>query len=585
MKQIDLSGLSFADLREKDKHYVDKTLLIGDLLDTDDSGVYLFVRPRRFGKTTNLTMLDAFFNIRYEGNTWFDGLEISKYPEYERYRNAFPVIHLDLGNAKADTYERFIDGMRRAVTLCFEPHRHLLDKKELRASVRNLFESLEDKTASEDDLMGSVQVLSLALMDEFGAKPIILIDEYDAAVSDAFGTESHEPMMSFLRGLMYASIKGNPYRGMVYVTGVMQIAKQSIFSDLNNIVVNNVFSKKSDERFGFVESEVKGILADFGYEDRFDAARRWYDGYRFGDAEVYNPYSIMYFVSEGCEEKAYWVGSGRDVLIRDLLESITSEKYTEIMKLVTGDSILSDLTEAFPYGVIKRSGKPLYSLMVMSGYLKAVPTDRVDPYGNRLFELSIPNEEVRRLIGELMKSVYPVDTDDFVLFNRAILEEDASSIESTLTRIMNGASYLNLRESTYQAVVMTLVHALSGRYRVKVEAPEGQGRADILLSPKVRGDPYIIVEIKVAERKKDLDARVTEAFEQIHDREYYKGMEGRIILMGLAFWKKIPKARIESVMNGDGSAHPDAGSRCLSVPVDEGRSVRPGSQIDDIGSA
>mgnify|MGYP002771712378 FL=1 len=275
---------------------------------------------------------------------------------------------------------------------------------------------------------------------------------------------------------------------------------------------------------------------------------------------MYNPYSIMYFVSEGCEEKAYWVGSGRDVLIRDLLESITSEKYTEIMKLVTGDSILSDLTEAFPYGVIKRSGKPLYSLMVMSGYLKAVPTDRVDPYGNRLFELSIPNEEVRRLIGELMKSVYPVDTDDFVLFNRAILEEDAPSIESTLTRIMNGASYLNLRESTYQAVVMTLVHALSGRYRVKVEAPEGQGRADILLSPKVQGDPCIILEIEVAERKKDLDARVRGAFEQIHDREYYKGMEGRTILIGLAFWKKIPKARIESVMNGDGSAHPDAGS-------------------------
>ena len=150
---------------------------------------------------------------------------------------------------------------------------------------------------------------------------------------------------------------------------------------------------------------------------------------------------------------------------------------------------------------------------------------------------------------------------------------------------MNGASYLNLRESTYQALVMTLVHALSGRYRVKVEAPEGQGRADILLSPKVQGDPCIILEIEVAERKKDLDARVRGAFEQIHDREYYKGMEGRTILIGLAFWKKIPKARIESVMNGDGSAHPDAGSRCLSVPVDEGRSVRPGSQIDDIGSA
>ena len=558
MKQIDLGGMSFAELREKDKYYVDKTLLIKDILGSNDVGVYLFVRPRRFGKTSNLSMLDAFFNIRYRGNSWFEGLAISDYPEYERYKNQFPVIHLDLGGAKANTYDRFIDGIRNAMSLCFEPHRHLIGTAGLREPVRRIFETLDDGSVKEKDLITAVQWLSLALMDEYGVKPIILIDEYDAAVSDAFGTESHEPMMSFLRELMYASIKGNPYRGMVYITGVMQIAKQSIFSDLNNIVVNNVFSEESDERFGFTESEVRKILADFGYGDRFDTAKRWYDGYRFGNADVYNPYSIMYFVSKRCKEGPYWVGSGKDVLIRDLLKSITSEKYTEIMKLVTGGTILSDLMEGFPYEIIRKTGKPLYSLMVMSGYLKAVSTDEMDLRGIRQYELSIPNEEVRELVNGLMDEVYPVDMDDFIQFNRAIIECDAQAMERVLIRIMTGASYLNLHESTYQAVVMTLIHALSGRYRVKVEAHEGQGRVDILLSPKIPGNPYIIFELKVAAGKKNLDACVDEAFEQIHDREYYNGMEGRVILIGMAFWNQVPRARIDSVMNGDGYALSDA---------------------------
>ena len=542
MKQIDLSGLSFADLREKDKHYVDKTLLIGDLLDTDDSGVYLFVRPRRFGKTTNLTILDAFFNIRYEGNTWFDGLEISKHPEYERYRNAFPVIHLDLGNAKADTYERFIDGMRRAVTLCFEPHRHLLDKKELRASVRNLFESLEDKTTSEDDLIGSVQVLSLALMDEFGAKPIILIDEYDAAVSDAFGTESHEPMMSFLRGLMYASIKGNPYRGMVYVTGVMQIAKQSIFSDLNNIVVNNVFSKKSDERFGFVESEVKGILADFGYEDRFDAARRWYDGYRFGDAEVYNPFSIMNYVQEAFVPQQFWVNSGSDVAIRWLLERTDTIRFSEILSLVEGESIVTRLRPALTYSRLGPNDS-LYSLMVMSGYLKAVPA------GDGMYSVSIPNKEILKLIVDVAEDMRPIDSSKFTEFVRSVIDGDADRMTRHLKDILSVGSYYNLStELHYEAVIMTILYGVIPQYDVRSECEEGNGRVDIMMKLRREGTIPIFLELKKADSEDDLERESEAAVRQIHDRKYYMNMHGKVILIGLAFWGKIPRATVETIV-------------------------------------
>ncbi len=560
MKQIDLGDRSFAELRENKMYYVDKTGLIKDILDSNRFGVYLFTRPRRFGKTVNLSMLDAFFNIAYDGNNWFDDLEISKYPEYYAYKNTFPVIHIDLGIVNADCYEEFLAGMRKSVRDAFEPHRYLLGWSELSDTMKSLFDIFGSETIplSPDMLKFSVNNLSEALTRYHGKKPVILIDEYDRAVSNAFGEESHKEIMSFLEKFAYASIKGNPNKQMVYMTGVMQIAKQSIFSGLNNVVVNNIFSKKSDERFGFTEEEVKSILTDFGFSDKFEIAKKWYDGYRFGDAEVYNPYSIMNFVSQNCLEKPYWVDSGRDVLIKDLLNSITAEKYTDIMKLVTGGSIESDLMDSFPYEVIKKSGEPLYSLMVMAGYLNAVPIEDTDIYGNELFELSIPNEEVRRLVGRLMKTVYPIDTDDFALFNKAILDENAQMMEKTLTRIMAGASYLNLKENTYQAVIMTLIHTLSNRYRVKVEVPEGQGRVDILLDPLVHEEPHIIFELKVAKKKSDLNSRVDEAIEQIHDREYYNGMAGRVILIGIAFWNKIPKVKIDSVMNGDGSAISDA---------------------------
>ncbi len=551
MKQIDLGGMSFAEIREKDKYYVDKTLLIKDLLELDNRGVYLFTRPRRFGKTCNLSMLDAFFNIKFKGNTWFDGLAISKYPEFEKYKNAYPVIRIDLGNANADAYERYLGGVRRSLSICFEPHRYLLEKDEVRADLKRLFESLDEGNTPISDLIGSIQILSRDLMYEFGVKPIILIDEYDRGVTNAFGEDSHKPMMEFLREFMYTSIKGNPYRGMVYVTGVMQIAKQSIFSGLNNIVVNNVFSVDSDERFGFTELELKKALKDFGYEDKFDIAKKWYNGYHFGNADVYNPFSIMYFIRQGCEENAYWVDSGSDVLIRDLLKSITTEKYTEITKLITGGTIRSKLKTAFPYEIIKRSGKPLYSLMVMTGYLNAVLTDKKDILGNTLFELSIPNEEVRVLIRRLITDYYPIEMYDFTQFNKGILNEEANAMEESLSRILSADSYLNLKENTYQAVVMTLVHALSNKYRVKVDDPDGQGRVEILLTPKTRGDPFLIMELKVAKNKNDLNACVEDAFKQIHDRRYYNGMGGRVILVGIAFWNKVPKVRIDSVINGN----------------------------------
>ena len=375
MKQIDTSGLSFIRLREEDMYYVDKSLLIKDIIESNRCGIYLFTRPRRFGKTTNLSMLDAFFNIKYKGNAWFDDLAISQYPEFEGYRNAYPVISLNMKNAKAPDYEGFLDAMRTVVLDALKKHLYLLDYNGLTPDEHMLFDALFSRSASSEQLRSSIGHLSNILERYHEKKVIILIDEYDRAVSDMFGEESPRPIMEFLGEFMNYSLKNNDSIQMAYVTGIMQIAKESIFSDLNNIIVDNIFSTISDERFGFAETEVKQILSYYGHPERFDEVKQWYDGYRFGDAEVYNPFSVMSYIMRGFKSSSYWVNSGGDTVLRWMLGRINGSNFSRILGLVEGGSLTTDLTSSLRYASINTRDVPLYSLMVMSGYLKAVPAE------------------------------------------------------------------------------------------------------------------------------------------------------------------------------------------------------------------
>ena len=223
-RQIDTGGLSFMEIRRKDKYYVDKSMLIGDILSSNDSGVYLFTRPRRFGKTTNLTMLDAFFNLEYKGNTWFDGLEISNHPEFNSYRNAFPVIMINLKKTKADTFSSFVNHMRSVLNNTFDRFRYLMKSDLVYDDEKDLFDRVLKRSIEEDFIIECVPTLCRMLERHHGVKPIILIDEYDRAVSDSFGSESHRPMMNLLGGFMCEALKNNDSLQMAYVTGIMQIA-------------------------------------------------------------------------------------------------------------------------------------------------------------------------------------------------------------------------------------------------------------------------------------------------------------------------------------------------------------------------
>ena len=539
MKQIDTCGLSFPNLRKGNKYYVDKTLLIKDILDTNDNGVYLFTRPRRFGKTTNLSMLDAFFNIKYKGNTWFDELEISKYPEYEQYKNAFPVIHVDLGLTKASDYKSFLFMFRECIYDAYQQHEYLLNSSKLSPLTKKAFDSLVDGV-DEGILKVSLKRLSDSLNDYYGVPPIILIDEYDRAVSDAFGEESHREIMDFISSFMYNSIKGNPCRQMVYITGVMQIARESMFSGLNNLKVNNLFSEWSDERFGFTESEVKELLAYYDHPEKFDEAKEWYDGYRFGNAEVYNPFSIMNYVSEKFTPRSYWANSGSDVPIKWLLERTDVDNFSDILSIINGKSVLTDIDSTLTFTDLRTTDEGLYSLMVLAGYLKAVPAE------DGKYSVSIPNKEVLGIVDTMSRNISPIKANAFSAFNRAILSGDADKISSELQKILSVGSYYNLTtELHYEAVLMTILYEIIPSYDVRSESEFGNGRIDIILTPKKKGAVPIIIELKKVNSESELDSAASGAIDQIHERKYYLNMHGKVILVGLAFWGKMPKAVIE----------------------------------------
>ena len=254
MKQVNISGIPFRDIRDRDKYYVDKSLLIKDILDTNPGSVLVYTRPRRFGKTTNITMLDAFFNMQYKGNTRFDGLAISEFPEYDRYRNAFPVVYIDLKDADPRDYNLFIESLNSIIIRTFKRFDTELSSDVVMRSESLLLDRIYSKKASEDDLRDSVLTLCEILQRYHGRRSIVLIDEYDRALTDSFGTETQKRVIDFLSGFFSTTLKSNRNLQMAYVTGVMQVAKAGMFSGLNNISINNIASTTSDERFGFTES-------------------------------------------------------------------------------------------------------------------------------------------------------------------------------------------------------------------------------------------------------------------------------------------------------------------------------------------
>ncbi len=543
MKQVNTGGLPFNRMRDNDKYYVDKSLLIADILDTGDHGVYLFTRPRRFGKTTNITMLDAFFNIRYQGNTWFDDLEISKTDRYARYKNAFPVIHIDLKDLSCASMADFTGDLIVAVNNAINPFSEVLDGIALSDYERGLLSDVFSRKVSASDLKASIAIMCGILKRHYGKGVIVLIDEYDRAVTDSFGTEIQSDIMAMLGGFLSSTLKSNPALQMAYVTGVMKVAKSGMFSSLNNMKVNDIFSASSDERFGFTESEVRAITEYYSHPESFDEAKEWYDGYRFGNAEVYNPFSVMNYVQNGFVADSYWVNTSVDVPLKWLISRVDLSNLSEMANLMNGFGIRKRLHFDLTYDDFRVSGTDeLYALMIMTGYLNAVPV------GDGAFDISIPNKEVMGVVDGLLRGNTKLSSELFTRFNAALLDGDADTMAETLQSILvDGSYYLLKDEQSYELVLLTLMHGILKGYRVCSERESGNGRVDLMLEPVSEGTVLIILELKAAVKETDLDSEVEAGLRQIHDRKYHLGMKGRIILVSLAFCGKMVRSRCEVV--------------------------------------
>ena len=554
MRAIPVGIQDFRRIREEGRYYVDKTPLI-DYIESEYATVaFQFIRPRRFGKSTNLSMIDAYFNLRYRGNSWFDGLMISEIRPDDPEKNDYPVIYLDMKEVGCDSYESFVSDIRLIVSGVCKKHQELLESESLDFDSRGLFRELMGRSTSTSVLKRSLRLLSDMFHAHYGRKTIILIDEYDNPLNRSYESSMQRDVLDFLRDFLSSALKGNENLRFGVVTGVMQIAKESIFSGLNNLRVNNILSTDADEMFGFTPKEVERMCADFGHPEKFTEARDWYYGYRFGNADIYNPWSVLRYVDSGFKTAPYWAWTSGNDIIADLLSMSDEETYSNIISLGSGGGVSSDLKPGVTFADIRDLGKGIYSVMALSGYLTA----QYDRFYDR-YILRIPNREMYGVFADAIVDRIGRNgmSGSMRSFAKAVLSDDTERMEVCLKdlfeHVISGRVLDN--EHSYQAFIAGLLMNLFGNYEITADFESGEGYHDIRLR-RVRGSgPNVVIEVKRSKVEDPSDDQVTslagEALKQIVDNDYAHGMVGRTILYGIAFSGKTPTIVSEVVSRAE----------------------------------
>ncbi len=546
MKQLPVGIKDFKVIRNDGNYYVDKSMLIGEILSKSDKTISLYTRPRRFGKSLNLSMLDAFFNVEYKGNTWFDGLEISKHPEYNCYKNAYPVISISLKLGNPRDFNDFINMFNSGLFRIFKKFTYLKDSPKIDEETKKIFNKYYTGEKTLADSRDALNVLCSMLEDHHNSKVIVLIDEYDGTVNNITNQELRREVVSFLGDMLSLLLKDNDSLQMGIVTGIMQITKENIFSGTNNLSVNHILSKKYDEMFGFTDEDVKQICIDYGHPEKFEEAKEWYDGYRFGDTDIYNPWSILKYVDEDFEAGTYWANTSSNDLIYELILKANKELSDDLRILGSGGTIVRDISTALTFDDLKDS-KNVYSLMAVSGYLKAIPKGRKydlsTPEGRKCI-LSIPNRELFFVFSNLINRATFTDGGDeskLTDFTVAVTSNDIDAMKESLYKLITAISSRVLdNEHSYQAFITGLLMSLCGNYDVKADFENGRGYSDIMMTKKKGIGPNVVIELKRSENDRCLEHDAQAALQQIKDKDYAHGLEGKTILYGVAFSGKQP---------------------------------------------
>ncbi|MBQ2858000.1 MAG: AAA family ATPase [Bacteroidaceae bacterium] len=534
-------------------YYVDKTLMIKEFIDSKPK-VSLFTRPRRFGKTLAMGMLQTFFEKSDTDNSrYFKDKAIWNCGEkYRKELGKYPVIFVTFKDIKYPAWEQSLEAIRDVVAAEYCRHLYLLESDRCNEFDKKYFRTVAEGSVTEVGLTSAFRTLSNMLHTHYGEPAVIIIDEYDTPIQQGYTGGYYEQIIGFMRNLLSGAFKDNSNLAYGFLTGILRVAKESIFSGLNNLTVHSIMDEKYSEYFGFTADEVREMAEYYGVADKYEDICEWYDGYRFGSEDIFNPWSVINYFYNNCTAKAYWQSTGDNSIIRQIVAEADNETADNLRKLLQGEIVSSYVDTSVIYPEIKSNPTTIYSFLLAAGYLKTVKKDDI-PDGNSICDIAIPNKEIfyvyEREILSALSDVISQSTA--IAIQQAIMKQNIPSLQENLEKLLlNSISAFDYaHENFYHGLVIGLCAVMNNRYFVSSNVESGHGRYDIQLRPINKRLPGIIIELKVlkdgvAEDRIDsqLEAAATDALGQIEEKKYVTAMQQEgfthFFKIGAAFYKK-----------------------------------------------
>ena len=550
-------GISDYRVASTEYYYVDKTMLIKDFLD-ERPMVSLFTRPRRFGKTLNMDMLRTFFEKTEEDTSKFfrDKAIWKQGKKYQAYQGKYPVVFVTFKDVKCETWEETLRKLAELIGNEFVRHSELLTSDCCNDVDKAAFRRIMERSATDTELSGAFLTLTRMLHEHHKVAPIIIIDEYDTPIQQGHTQDFYDQVILFMRNLFSGGLKDNKHLSFGFLTGILRVAKESIFSGLNNLTINSVLDDKYSEYFGFTTEEVKAMTRYYHSEDKLDELCAWYDGYRFGQSEMFNPWSVINYFRNNCKPGAYWQSTGSNEIIGEVLSEAGTEIYDRLRALLQGESFLTYIDTGVIYPEIRNNPSSVYSFLLVAGYLKIIKSDPGFSDGI-MCEVALPNREItlvyKKEILDKLGDFIPQSTS--VSIQEAVYSGNAESLQNHMRQLLlqTVSSFDAVGENFYHGLMLGLCAMMDNSYYVTSNREAGEGRYDIQLMPKMKNLPGILIELKavktvdIPDLKKLAQTALRQIDEKLYDTELRtRGIE-KIFKYGVAFSGKF----VEVIINAD----------------------------------
>ncbi|WP_295218834.1 AAA family ATPase [Ruminococcus sp.] len=547
-KPLPIGIEDFKEVIDLKYYFVDKTLMIKELIESQVK-IGLFTRPRRFGKTLNMSMLQRFFEKTEESNAYlFDGLKISTYPAYMKYQGHYPVISISLKSMKQanfaesfDVFKELIrDEMLRHKNILF--HSSAIEKTDLDKLTRFL-----ELKADKSDYNTSICFLSKLLATAYNQKVIILIDEYDVPLENAFHQGFYTEMVNLIRSVFESALKTNASLDRAFLTGCLRVSRESIFTGLNNLQMFSIMSTKFDDSFGFTQEEIDNVLEYYHLTNKSSDIKHWYDGYKFNDVEIYNPWSVLNYISEAVEKdsvpcKPYWSNTSSNEIVKRLIEESNDRTKNTIEELINGTPVRAQIYEDVTYGTIDINSEYIWSFLLFTGYLKVISYETVGD--ETYYNMVIPNTEIRSIYKNTIRAWFEkkINADSRTDILESIIHGEPEKLESLLRKwLLETISCHDEKESYYHGFVTGLVSGFAD-YEVQSNVESGEGRFDLVIKQRSDAEYAAILEFKIAKEFRDMSAKCDEALKQIEEKKYITTLKNELYRnvskYGISFCKK-----------------------------------------------